>query len=63
MNNIELISKSVPSRNYCNLMTSLQNINIVYTLVGGFTARQEIFTVQGEKSLAVPGTCPGHVPG
>jgi glutaredoxin-related protein len=32
------------SRRAVNLMTSMQNINIVYTLVGGFTARREIFT-------------------
>jgi hypothetical protein len=30
------------SRRAVNLMTSLQNINIVHTLVGGFTARREI---------------------
>jgi hypothetical protein len=34
-------------------MTSMQNINIFYTVVGGFTAQREIFTVRGEKSLAV----------
>jgi hypothetical protein len=30
----------------------LQNINIVYNLVGGFTAHREIFTIREEKSLS-----------
>jgi hypothetical protein len=31
----------------------VQELGIVYTLVGGFTAQREIFTIRGEKSLAV----------
>jgi hypothetical protein len=40
------------SRCAVNLLTSLQNINIVYNLVGGFTAHREIFTIREEKSLS-----------